>query len=103
MTLLELNIKLKASGYPVAYEHFEEENVPTMPFVCYAETGTNNFIADGEVYLVVPVIKVQLFTTRKDLIAESNVEAALQGIVWEKEQEYLEDELCYRTIYTIEI
>lgn len=102
MTLKEIKELLEASGYPVAYEHFEETEVPSMPFICYAEVGSNNFGADGVVYQPIKRIEVQLFTKKKDIEAEGKVEEALSSLFWQKDIEFSDDELCYRTIYTLE-
>lgn len=103
MTLEALRIQLETSGMRVAYEHFDVNDVPTMPFVCYAETGSNNFAADGKVYEPVKVVEVQLFSKIKDLTAEANLEASMSNLFWTKESEWNEDELCYRVIYTVQI
>ncbi len=105
MTLAEFNTLLATTGYDVAYEHFPETEVPTMPFICYAETGSDNFGADGIVYQPIKVLQVQLFTKTKDTVAEGKLENVFEAsrIYWEKESEYNENELCYRVIYNIEI
>lgn len=102
MTLKEVKELLETAGYPVAYEHFEEAVVPSMPFICFAEVGSNNFGADGRVYQPIKRIEIQLFTKKKDIEAEGNVEQALSSLFWQKDIEYSDDELCYRTIYQIE-
>lgn len=103
MTLADLYTLLTSTGYSVAYEHFTEANVPAMPFICYAEVGSSNFAADSKVYLPVKRIEIQLFTKSKDTVAESAVETALANLFWQKECEFSDDELCYRTIYTVQI
>lgn len=101
MTLAQLKTTLETSGYPVAYRAFPEADAPAMPFICYMATTTDNFGADGKVYEVVQFVEVQLFTEHKDLAAEANLEAALADVFWQKDEELIEDELCYRIIYTI--
>lgn len=103
MTLAELKTLLDTTTYSVAYQHFPESNVPTMPFICYMETGSDNFAADGKVYEPVKMIQIQLFTKTKDTVAEGKVETALQNIYWNKTAEYNDDERCYRVVYEIEI
>ena len=103
MTLASLKTLLETTKYPVAYQFFPEEVAPDMPFICYAETGSDNFAADGKVFLPVKVVEVQLFTKYKDTTAEGALETALKSMYWTKECEYLEDEICHRTIYSIEI
>lgn len=103
MTLQELYTLLCTTGYQVAYESFTEATVPAMPFICYAEVGSNNFGADGKVFYPVKRIEVQLFTNKKDVEAEQKIETALSNIYWSKEGTCNDAELCFRTIYTIEI
>lgn len=103
MTLTEFAKQLQTSGLPVAYEHFDEQDVPEMPFVCYAEVGSNNFMADNKVYSPIKKVDVQLFTSRKDIEAEEKLEEALGDFSWNKECEFVDEEVCYRTIYTVEI
>ena len=102
MTLAGLKTLLETTKYSVAYQSFPESDVPDMPFICFAEVGSDNFAADGKVYLPVKVVEVQLFTKKKDTTAEAAVESALQDLYWTKECEYIEDELCHRIVYSIE-
>ncbi len=103
MTLTEFATQLEKSGLPVAYEHFDEQDAPKMPFICYAEIGSNNFMADSKVYMPIKRVEVQLFTSNKDLDAEKDLEDALSEFSWNKECEFVDEEVCYRTIYTIQI
>lgn len=103
MTLAELKTKLDTSDLPVAYMSFPETEAPSMPFICFMATYTDNFGADGTVYEVIQAAEVQLFTKNKDLTAEAALEGVLDGLYWNKQDEYIEDELCYRVIYTITI
>lgn len=105
MTLTQFKTMLEGTGYPVAYEHFPETEVPTMPFVCYAVTGSNNFDADGIVYEKGKMLQVQLFTKTKNEVAEASLETVFENnrICWENTGEYNEDELCYRVIYEVQI
>ena len=101
MRLQELVNILKATGYPVAYSHFKSRQKP--PFICYKETGTNNFKADNMVFKKIPLIDVELYTTDKDLVAESNLESVLKenNIPWEAIETYIESEKVFQRIYEI--
>lgn len=105
MTLSQFKTMLASTNYPVAYEHFPETDAPTMPFICYAAVGSNNFGADGIVYEKGTMLQVQLFTKTKDEVAEATLEAVFEDnrIYWENTGEYNEDELCYRVIYEVQI
>lgn len=103
MKLIELKHILERTGLPVAYNCFQTEQ--QLPFICYMETGTNNFGADNKVYSVIRDITIELYTKTKDIITEMNLEDTLDDyeIFWNKEETWLDDEKCYMIIYQIEI
>ena len=47
----EILAVLKEAGIPFAYDHFAEGESPEPPFICYLLPGSDNFSADGRVYL----------------------------------------------------
>ena len=47
-----LNV-IKEMDIPFAYDHFAEGESPDPPFICYLLPGSDNFAADGRVYLKV--------------------------------------------------
>lgn len=101
MTDEEINALLLSTGLPVAYDHF---NSPTpLPHIAWLEGGSHNFAADGVVYYPVRSIRVELYTMYKQPEIESMVEASLSAFVWERDQEYLQDEECYLTTYEFEV
>ena len=87
----------------VAYRMFPINEAPELPFICYLETNTENFKADGRVYKKIQNIDIELYTPIKDEASESLVEQALNDndIAWDKDEEYLDDEHCYEIIYSI--
>lgn len=104
MTLTELVTILKATGYPVAFSHFKE--VPSTPFICYIESPSSHFIADNKVYHKITNVQVELYTNKKDYVAETTLEAALDaneipyqslGDVW------IETEQLFQKIYEVEL
>lgn len=103
MTLEEFENLLESAGFPVAYDHFPEDEPQQLPFICYLFRYSDNFYADGAVYVMVSRIRVELYTETKDLAAEQQVEAALSVFCWKKEETYLSDEQCYEIIYEIEV
>ena len=42
---------VKEMGIPFAYDHFAEGESPNPPFICYLLPDSDNFAADGRVYL----------------------------------------------------
>lgn len=108
MTLAEINSILKSiPGFEkkVAYRAFPKGKAPSLPFICYLATQTNNFNADNHVYHVIQGVDIELYTRRKDYTSEAAVEAALNenDIIWEKYEEYLDDEEMYMITYEVEV
>lgn len=108
MTLAELNIILKSiPGFTskVAYRAFPKGKAPKLPFICYSCTQTDNFDADDSVYYVIQGVDIELYTKTKDVTTEEAVETVLNNnnIVWEKYEEYIDDEECYQITYEVEV
>lgn len=89
----------------VAYRSFKVGNAPKLPFICYLDTATSNFVADNQVYTIIQEVDVELYTRYKDVESEALIEAkfAENNIVWDKYEEFLEDENCYEVVYTFSI
>lgn len=96
---------LEEIGIPFAYDHFAEGDAPDPPFICYLAPASDNFSADGRVYLRISEVHVELYTDAKDLESERRVESALDahGIFWERDETWIESERLFEAIYTFEI
>lgn len=103
MILSEFYKILDATGIPVAYQKFSERDAPDLPIIVYAVPYSNNFSADGTVYKKINHVQVDLYTKNKELETEDKVENALSSFYWNKEEEYLDDERCYRIMYEVEV
>lgn len=92
---------LKSTGLPVAYHHFTAP--PTPPYIVYLFTDSENFGADNRVYVKGDNYQVELYTDKKDLVAEGKIETALDGasIFYDKTELYIETEKLYQVIYHI--
>lgn len=103
MTLVEINSLLKATGYPVAYSHFEED-VQT-PFITYLAGPSSNFFADNRVYQKGNVINIELYTDKKDLAAERELEELLDDneLPYETSETWIESEKLFQKIYEVSI
>jgi hypothetical protein len=99
MTLAQLKQLLDATGYPVAYSHFKE--APTIPFITYTVPSSSNFIADNKVYTKINNIQIELYTSKKDLVAEGNLETILDinSIPYESTETFIESEGLFQKIY----
>lgn len=108
MTLSELYNILNAIDLfkdKVAYRAFPEGHAPDLPFICYMATETDNFKADNKVYCVIQNVDVELYTRTKDPAAESALESAFNDneIVWDKYEEYIDEEHVYQITYELEV
>ena len=101
MTQKELAQRLAATGLPVAYRACRVRKAP--PFICYLYVYDSQFFADNEMYYSTGHYQVELYTSTKDLAAEAKVEAALDGLCWEKSEEYIDAEKIYQLTYEIEV
>lgn len=102
MTLSELVQILKATGFPVAYSHFQGPP-PSIPFITYVEVGSDNFHADNRTYKRIRNINIELYTDRKDPQAEEKLEALLDAhdLAYESMETYIESEQLFQKIYQI--
>lgn len=62
---------------PSAYDHFAEGEAPQLPYLLYLIPANNNFAADNRAYFKVNEVHIELYTDRKNLSAEQQVEAVL--------------------------
>lgn len=108
MKLEELKTILEATGFPVAYSHFiEAENapVPDLPFICYLVVYSGNFNADNKVYKQIQTVQIELYTDKKDLESENQVETVLDSneIPYATTETYIDSEQLYQKIYEVRL
>ena len=96
---------LEETGIPFAYDHFAEGESPDPPFICYLLPQSDNFSADGKVYLKVSSVNIELYTDSKDLYVEQKLEAVLDthGIFYDKTEVWIESEKLYEVLYSFEM
>ena len=108
MTQSELYTMLKATGFPVAYSHFKESPntpLPSLPYICYLSAFSSNFKADDKVYKKIDNLQIELYTNKKDLIAEKKLEDLLDAneIAYETTETWIDTEKLFQKIYEISI
>ncbi|HDR6284817.1 hypothetical protein CN912_25185 [Bacillus cereus] len=109
MTLGELTKILEATGYPVAYLHFTAtpgKPVPAPPYICFLVDGSANLMADNKVYHKINDVNIELYTTKKDLVAEAKLEKVLDDyeIPYDSPIEgIIESENMYQKIYEMRL
>ena len=103
MTLTELKKLLDATGFPVAYSHFNEAKA--TPYICYLVTYSPNFHADNQTYKKVNSVDIELYTDIKDLQAESIVEDILDKneIPYDSDETFIESEKLFQKIYEVRL
>lgn len=101
MKAQELYQGLTSLGYPVAYSHFAEGDVPPLPYITYSYQGTDNFGADGIAYHPIENVDIELYSEKKDIEAENKIADFLteNGIFYEKQEYYIESEKMIQVIF----
>ncbi|MEI5893063.1 hypothetical protein DXB51_14415 [Bacillus cereus] len=104
MTLGEVTKILEATGYPVAYSHFiatPGNQVPKPPYICFLVDSSANLMADNKVYHKINDLNIELYTTKKDLVAEAKLEKVLDDheIPYDSFGTFIESEKMYQKLY----
>ena len=105
MTIEQLAAMLQGTGIPFAYDHFAEGESPEPPFICYLLPGSDNFAADGRVYFKINEVRIELYTDKKDVSVEKQVEGALddRGIFYNKSEVWISEERLYEVLYSFDV
>ena len=105
MTVEQLAAMLQETGIPFAYDHFAEGESPEPPFICYLLPGSDNFAADGQVYFKINEVRIELYTDKKGVSVEKQVEDVLdgQGIFYNKSEVWISEERLYEVAYSFEV
>lgn len=103
MDLFGLAAQLQTTGLPVTYLAWPENEAPPLPWIAYHSTGADTLPADGGVYVSWDNVLVELYTARKDPALEQQVETALAGFTWAKDETYVASERCCIITYEIEV
>ena len=91
-------------GIPFAYDHFAEGESPDPPFITFLLPGSDNFAADGKVYLKIDEVHIELYTNEKNPETEALVEDVLDAheIFYDKTEVWIESEKLYEVLYSFE-
>nr|DAP44636.1 MAG TPA: tail completion protein [Caudoviricetes sp.] len=105
MTHKEVMDLVEQINIPSAYHHFAEGEVVNPPFLVYLYPSSNNFSADGKVYCKIHRLDFELYTEKKDIKLERQVEAVLDkhGLFYEKTEVWIEKEKLYEVLYEMEV
>lgn len=106
MTYEEIYTALQSTGLPVTYEYWESpENIPPLPYIVFTYPGNNDLMADDTNYAEIVRLQVGLYTRRKSIAVERNVEQVLNSKLgpFFKTSEYVSNDSMQETLYTLEV
>ena len=109
MLIADINTMLGQTGLPKTYYSWPEDDpahpVPPLPYIVWYFPNTDNFAADDRVYSHIEALNIELYTRTKDFATEAAVEAILaaNGIVWNRQESWIESEKMYEVLYTTEV
>lgn len=103
MTQAELYQELSKIGYPLAYSHFEEYQ--ETPYMVYLFSYSSDLIADNRNYKDISNFSIELYTDKKDLVAEKKVEDKLKELElpYFKSETWIESESVFQVLYEIQL
>lgn len=105
MKFSEVYALLKRSGLDVGYYQWEEKQVPPLPYILYYFPNMDPEAADNANYASIYQLNVELYTKNKDFELEANLDTVLTdgGMVFRKEETYIDSERMYEVLYTMEV
>lgn len=105
MLITDIKTMLGQTGLSVTYYQWPEKEAPQLPYLVWYLPSSDNFAADDNVYKHIETLNVELYTETKDFTAEKVVEDVLDAwhMVWERTESYIESELMYEVLYTMEV
>lgn len=108
MTSNDIYTILEVTGYPVAYSHFigtTTTPLPSPPYITYLSAYSSNLKADNKVYKKIDNLQIELYTNKKDLIAEKKLEDLLDinEIAYDSTEVWIDSEKLFQKIYEVRL
>jgi sulfur transfer complex TusBCD TusB component (DsrH family) len=108
MNLVEFKKILDLTGLPVTYSHWTpsvNNPVPNPPYICYLVDGSPNMMADNKVYHKISDVNIELYTIKKDLVAEAKLEKVLDDheIPYDSSEIFIASEKVFQKIYEVRL
>ena len=101
-----MNLTQLAQGlntiYPTRYSHFTDKQA--TPFICYLDDGSTNLVADNIVVEESTAVRIELYTSKKDLEAERKIKQFLTNneIPYETDSTlFIESESLFLCVFNI--
>ena len=105
MTYQEVATMIAGLNIPYAYYQFPNGTEQACPFICFFFSNSNDLAADNTNYQRIRTLSIELYTDNKDFALEESVESLLNsnGLVYTREESYLDSERMYMVTFTSEI
>lgn len=106
MTYQEIYDALVSTGLPVTYVFWESpDSIPPLPYIVFTYPRSNDYMADDTNYVEITELEVGLYTKRKSIAVERNVETVLKEKIgpFFKSSEYVSADAMHETLYTMEV
>lgn len=96
---------LMATGLPVTYYAWPENEAPELPYLIYWLPDDEDYYADGINYANIQNVRIELYSETKDFDLERLVENTLKsnGIPYDRSETYLKTEQMMMVVYTTSI
>lgn len=103
MTLAEITIMLESLNIPIAYSHFEKEDAPGAPPYCVFYTDKEDIRGADNLNLLKEMsIIIELYTAKKDVLLENQLENLFNDVELLKIETYIDDEKMYQIAYAFD-
>lgn len=105
MTYEEIHDMVQEMELPFAYHHFAQGESPAPPFLLFLSPGEHTFSADNRMYYSFKQLDLELYTDKKSLELEQQVEAVLKRhhIFYTKSEIWIAKEALYEVLYEMEV
>lgn len=104
MTYQEIKAALEETGLPVVYNAWEIGQAPALPYIVFTYPNNSDFMGDNQNYVEIVALDVELYTKRKNIALEKQVETVLKKYFqYGKTSMWIEDEQMNETLYTTEV
>lgn len=105
MTYQDVATMIASLKIPFAYYQFPNGTEQACPFICFFFENSNDLAADNTNYQRIRTLSIELYTDNKDFALEESVESLLNsnGLVYTREETYLDSERMYMVTFTTEI
>ena len=104
MTYQEIKAALEETGLPVVYHAWEIGQAPELPYIVFTYPNNSDFMAENSNYVEIVALDVELYTKRKNIALERQVETVLKKYFqYDKSSMWIEDEQMNETLYQTEV